>query len=148
MTLLADNRIARHRYFILERITAGIALLGCEVKSIRAGRVQLRDAFVRISNGEAFLLNCHISPYPNATVVRPDPTRTRKLLLRKSEIRRLEGKVQQKGLTLIPLKLFLKRGLIKVEVGLCRGKEAPDKREVLKKRAAEREMARALSGRE
>lgn len=147
MTLLADNRMARHRYFVLETFTAGLALVGTEVKSIKAGQVQLRDAFVRVRGGESFLLNCHVSPYTYGNVMNHEPTRTRKLLLKKAEIRRLIGRVEEKGLTLIPLKLFLKKGLIKVEVGLCRGKEERDKRDTIKKREADREMARALRGR-
>jgi SsrA-binding protein len=147
MTLLSDNRMARHRYFIIESFTAGVALLGTEVKSIKAGQVQLRDAFVRVRGGEAFLFNCHVSPYTHGNVMNHEPTRTRKLLLKKAEIRRLIGRVEEKGLTLIPLRLFLKKGLIKVDVGLCKGKEERDKRDTIKKREADREMARALRGR-
>lgn len=147
MALLSDNRIARHRYFVIETFVAGIALVGTEVKSIKGGQVQLRDSFVRIKDEEAILLNCHVSPYTHGNVMNHEPTRTRKLLMKKAEIRRLIGRVEEKGLTLVPLKLFLKRGFIKVEVGLCKGKEERDKRDTIRKREADREIARALRGR-
>lgn len=145
--MLAENRIARQRYFILETFIAGIALRGTEVKSVRGGQCQMRDAYVRIVGGRPMLLNCHISPYTHGNIVNHEPTRTRPLLMKKSEIRRLIGKVEEKGLTLVPLKMFLKRGYIKVEVALAKGKEERDKRETIKKREADREMRRALRGR-
>lgn len=148
MTVLADNRTARYRYFIIETVTAGMVLTGTEVKSIRAGHVQLRDAFVRVFNDEPVLLNCHIAPYTHGNIMNHDPLRTRKLLLRKVEIKRLVGKVEKKGLTLVPLKLFLKRGFIKVEIALAKGKEEHDKRDTIRQREADREVARALRGRE
>ena len=146
MTFIAENRIARQRYFILESVTAGISLTGTEVKACKEGRVQMRDSFARIMNEEAFLLNCHISAYSHGNIMNHDPVRTRKLLLKKSEIRRLSAKVMQKGMTLVPLKFFLKKRLVKVEIGLCKGKELADKRETIKRREADREMARALRG--
>lgn len=148
MTLLADNRIARHRYFIEDTFDAGVVLTGTEVKSAKAGRVQLRDSFVRIMRGEAWLLNCHIAPYEQGNIANHEPTRTRKLLLHKAEIKRLIGQGEQKGMTLVPLKLYLKRGFVKVEIGLCKGKELHDKRATIKKRESDREMARAIRGRE
>jgi SsrA-binding protein len=148
VTLLAENRVARQRYFILENFTAGVVLQGTEVKSAKEGKIQLRDAYVRVANGEAFLLNCHIAPYTHGNIVNHEPTRTRKLLLKRSEINKLIGRVEEKGLTLIPLKLFLTRGYVKVEVGLCKGKEEHDKRETIKKREMDREMRRAIRGRE
>ncbi len=148
MTLLADNRIARHRYFVTDTFEAGISLKGTEVKSAKAGRIQLRDSFVRIMRGEAWLLNCHIAPYDQGNIMNHEPTRTRKLLMHKAEIKRLIGQGEQKGMTLVPLKMYLKRGLVKVEFGLCKGKELHDKRETMKKRDSQREIARALRGRE
>lgn len=145
--MLAENRIARQRYFILETFVAGIALKGTEVKSVRNGQCQMRDAYVRIVGGRPLLLNCHISPYTHGNIVNHEPTRTRPLLMKKTEIRRLIGKVEEKGLTLVPLKMFLKRGYIKVEVALAKGKEERDKRDTIKKREADREMRRAIRGR-
>lgn len=147
MTMLADNRVARQRYFIIESFTAGLVLKGTEVKSAKAGRIQLRDAFVRVMRNEAWLLNCHISPWTHGNIVNHEPTRSRKLLLRRAELNRLRGRVEEKGLTLIPLKLFLKRGYVKVDVGICKGKDAADKRETIKRREADREMGRAMRGR-
>lgn len=146
--ILADNRIARHRYFILDSFEAGIVLQGTEVKSAKAGNVQLRDAYVRISGEEAWMVNCHISPYTHGNIENHEPTRARKLLLKRMEIKRLIGQSEQKGLTLVPLKLFLKRGLVKVEIGLCKGKELHDKRETIKRRESDREMRRAIRARE
>lgn len=138
------NRKARHDYFIEERYEAGLVLLGSEVKSLRDGRANLKDSYARIVRGEAFLVNTHISPYPAANRFNHDPTRTRKLLLHKKEIRRLTGKVKERGLTLIPLRLYFKNGRAKVELGLARGKKLYDKRESLRRKAAQREVERSL----
>ncbi|MBD2183621.1 SsrA-binding protein SmpB [Planktothrix sp. FACHB-1355] len=143
--IVSDNRQARYLYEILETYEAGIELKGTEVKSIREGRSNLRDGYVLIRNGEAWLLNVHVSPHSTASqYFNHDPVRTRKLLLHKEEIRKLIGKVEQKGLTLIPLKMYLKKGLVKVSVGLGRGKKLHDKREDVKKRDDKREMQRAM----
>ena len=138
------NRKARHDYFIEETYEAGLVLLGSEVKSLREGKANLKDSYARIVNGEAILLNVHISPYRNAHPFNHDPTRTRKLLLHKRETRRLTGKTKERGLTLIPLRLYFKDGKAKVELGLARGKKLYDKREVLRKKAAAREVERSL----
>lgn len=143
--IVSDNRQARHLYEILETYEAGIELKGTEVKSIREGRSNLRDGYVIIRGGEAWLLNVHVSPHSTASqYFNHDPVRTRKLLLHKDEIRKLIGKVEQKGLTLVPLKMYLKKGLVKVSVGLGKGKKLHDKREDLKKRDDKREMERAM----
>lgn len=141
------NRKARHDYFIEETFEAGIALVGSEVKSLREGKANLKDSYARIDKGEAFLLNTHISPYAAASQFGHEPTRTRKLLLHKAEIRRLTGKVKERGLTLIPLRLYFKNGKAKVELGLARGKKLYDKRETLRKKAARREVERSLKSR-
>jgi SsrA-binding protein len=141
------NRKARHDYFIEETYEAGLVLMGSEVKSLRDGKANLKDSYARILNGEAFLLNAHISPYPAANQFNHEPTRTRKLLLRQQEIRRLAGKVQERGLTLIPLRLYFKNSKAKVELGLARGKKLYDKREALRRKAAEREVERSLKSR-
>jgi SsrA-binding protein len=143
--VIADNRQARFQYEILETYEAGIELTGTEVKSIRAGKANLRDGYVIIRNGEALLLNVHISPYQaSGQYFNHEPRRTRKLLLHRREINKLIGQVEQKGLTLIPLKLYLKKGWIKVSIGLAKGKKLHDKRETLKRRQDQREMARAM----
>jgi SsrA-binding protein len=143
--VIADNRQARFQYEILETYEAGIELTGTEVKSIRAGKANLRDGYVIIRNGEAWLLNVHISPYQaSGQYFNHEPRRTRKLLLHRREISKLIGQVEQKGLTLIPLKLYLKKGWIKISVGLAKGKKLHDKRETLKRRQDQREMARAM----
>lgn len=143
--VIADNRQARFQYEILETYEAGIELTGTEVKSIRAGKANLRDGYVIIRNGEAWLLNVHISPYQaSGQYFNHEPRRTRKLLLHRREISKLIGQVEQKGLTLIPLKLYLKKGWIKVSIGLAKGKKLHDKRESLKRRQDQREMARAM----
>jgi SsrA-binding protein len=143
--VIADNRQARFQYEILETYEAGIELTGTEVKSIRAGKANLRDGYVIIRNGEAWLLNVHISPYQaSGQYFNHEPRRTRKLLLHRREINKLIGQVEQKGLTLIPLKLYLKKGWIKVSIGLAKGKKLHDKRETLKRRQDQREMARAM----
>jgi len=142
---LARNRAASHDYFLLEKLEAGIALTGTEVKSVRAGLVNLKEAYARISGGEAFLHNAHISPYAQGNRENVDPVRTRKLLLHAREIRKLARETQAGGATLVPLRLYLKEGRIKLELALAKGKKAHDKREAKQKQEAEREMARARS---
>lgn len=143
--VVADNRQARFLYEILETYEAGVELKGTEVKSIRAGKVNLRDGYGLIRGGEAWLLNVHISPYQSSSdYFNHDPRRTRKLLLHRQEIRKLIGKVEQEGLTLVPLKMYLKRGLVKVTIALGKGKKLHDKRESLKERQDKRDMARAM----
>ncbi len=138
------NRKARHDYEVLETYEAGLVLTGTEVKSLRAGRANLKDSFARIEKGEAWLYNMHISPYSHGNIYNHDPTRPRKLLLHKSEIRRLTGKVEERGLTLVPLKIYFKDGYAKVELALARGKRLYDKRRDIAKRDAERELRRVL----
>lgn len=143
--VISDNRQARYRYEILDTYEAGVELKGTEVKSIRQGRINLRDGYALIRNNEAWLFNVHISPYNTASqYFNHDPRRTRKLLLHRDQIRRLIGKVEEKGLTLVPLKVYLKKGWVKVLIGLGRGKKLHDKRESLKKKQEKREIARAL----
>jgi SsrA-binding protein len=143
--IVSDNRQARYLYEILETYEAGIELRGTEVKSIRQGRINLRDGYALIRNGEAWLHNVHISPHQSASqVFNHDPRRTRKLLLHADEIRKLIGEVEQKGLTLIPLKVYLKRGWLKVTLGLAKGKKLHDKREDLKRKQEKREIERAV----
>ncbi len=142
--LVTDNRKARHEYEILETYEAGMVLTGSEVKSLRAGRANLKDSFARIGRGEAFLLNAHISPYAAANRFGHDPERERKLLLHRAEIDKLTGRVQERGLTLVPLKIYFKNGRAKVLLGLGRGKKAYDKRESIKKREMQREADRAM----
>lgn len=143
--VVSDNRQARFQYSILETYEAGIVLEGTEVKAIRAGKVNLRDGFALVRDGEVWLFNVHISPHDTASQhFNHEPRRNRKLLLHKQEIRKLIGKVEQDGLTLVPLKLYLKRGYVKVTLGLGKGKKLHDKREDLKKKQDNREMARAL----
>ena len=142
--VLATNRKARHDYHIVETFEAGIALQGTEVKSLRDGRANLKEAYGAVEGGEVFLVNCHISPYEAGNRFNHDPLRKRKLLLHRQEIRRLIGKVQEKGLTLIPLAFSLKGRRVKVELALARGKKLYDKREDIKRRTSEREIAQAL----
>ncbi|HEY8240285.1 MAG TPA: SsrA-binding protein SmpB [Kiritimatiellia bacterium] len=144
---LATNRKASHHYFILEKIEAGIELRGPEVKSIRDGRVSLDEAFADINNGEMVLRDLHIQPYKHSRVEELDPVRPRKLLLHKAEIFRLLGQIQIKGHTLVPLRLYLKQGLIKVELGLAKGKQFADKRESLKRKEHDRDVARIVASR-
>ncbi|WAW09307.1 SsrA-binding protein SmpB [Oxalobacter vibrioformis] len=142
---ITDNKKAFHDYFIEERFEAGMVLDGWEVKSIRAGRVQLKEAYVIVRNGEIFLFGAHISPLPTAsTHVNPDPVRTRKLLLHGSEISKLIGKVERAGYTLVPLNLHYSRGRIKCEVGLAKGKKQYDKRDTIKDRDWQREQQRIM----
>ncbi|MGI6713220.1 MAG: SsrA-binding protein SmpB [Bacillota bacterium] len=142
--IVTDNRKARHDYEILETYEAGIALQGTEVKSLRAGKANLKDAFARIENGEIFLYNMHISPYEQGNRFNHDPKRTRKLLMHKYEINKLFGAVREKGLTLVPLKVYFSRGRAKVELALAKGKKLYDKREDLAKKDAKRDMEKAL----
>ena len=144
MRSVAENRKAFHDYFIDETYEAGISLVGTEVKSIREGKANLKDSYVLIKDGEAFLLNCHISPYSHGNIMNHDPLRTRKLLLKKQEIDRLRGKLIQKGYTLIPTKMYFKGPYVKLEIGLARGKKLFDKREALKEKEANRQIERAL----
>jgi SsrA-binding protein len=146
--VVAANRRARHDYFIDETYEAGIVLVGMEVKSIRDGRLSLQDSYAEIKDGEAWLYNMHISPYPQAHRFNPEPNRPRKLLLHRREIDRLRGKLEQRGYTLIPLSVYFKRGKVKIELGLARGKRQYDKRRAIAEREARRELERALSGRE
>ncbi len=142
---IVDNKKAFHDYFIEERFEAGLVLEGWEVKAIRAGRVQLKEAYVILRNGEIFLIGCHISPLPTAsTHIHPDPVRTRKLLLHATEINKLIGKVERAGYALVPLDLHYAKGRVKLAVGLARGKKQHDKRETEKKRDWEREKQRLL----
>lgn len=141
------NRRARHDYHLEETYEAGLQLLGSEVKSLRAGRASLQDAYAKVRGGELWLVNLHISPYEQAGPFNHDPLRPRKLLLHKAEIRRLVGKVKERGYTLIPLRVYFRRGLAKVELALARGKKQFDKRADIRKREAERQIARALAGR-
>ncbi len=142
--VITKNKRATFDYFIEETIEAGIVLQGTEIKSIRAGRINIRDAFARVSNGEVFLHNAHISEYEQGNRYNHDPTRVRKLLLHKKEINELIGKTQQKGYSLIPLKVYIKNGFAKVELGLAKGKKLYDKRESLKRKEEKREIERAL----
>jgi SsrA-binding protein len=144
--IVATNRKARHDYEILETMEAGIVLKGPEVKSLREGKVGFQDAFARVSGAEVWLHNLHISPYEQANRFNEDPLRTRKLLLGRHEIRRLIGKVEEKGLTLVPLELSFRRGYAKVLLGLARGRKTHDKREKLKQQAQERDMRRGTEG--
>lgn len=142
---IAINRRARFDYHIEESYEAGIVLTGGEIKSLRDGRANLKDSYGRIDKGEAFLINAHISDYKPASYLNVDPTRTRKLLMHKKEIMRLMGKVQEKGLTLIALRLYFKDGRAKVELGVARGKKLYDKRETTREREVQRDIARAMS---
>ncbi len=144
---VAVNRRAYHDYFIDEKLEAGIMLTGTEVKSVRNGRTNLRDGFVRIDGREAWLENVHISPFEQASVMNHEPMRPRKLLMHRKEIASLIGKVRQKGYTLIPLRVYFARNRAKVEVGLARGKRQFDKREAIAERDAKREIARAMRDR-
>lgn len=144
---IAENRKARHDYFIEESYEAGIVLQGTEVKSCRLGRVNLKDGYAQVENGELFLNNVHISPYEQGNRFNHEPLRKRKLLMHHSEIIRLFSKVREKGLTLVPLRMYFKQGRVKLEVGLAKGKKSYDKRDDIAARDAQREMARAMRGR-
>lgn len=141
----AVNRIASHNYFLLEKFEAGMALTGTEVKAIRGGKANLKDSYGLIQNGELWLLNCHISPYEHGSYSNHAATRTRKLLMHRDEIRKLVGKTQQKGLTLIPTRMYFKNGRVKVELALAKGKQLWDKRETERRRTADREAREAIA---
>ena len=144
---IAQNRKAYHDYFILERYEAGIELFGTEVKSIRAGNVNLKDSFCIVKNGELFVRNMHISPYEKGNIFNRDPLRPKRLLMHKREINRLQGRLQQEGLALVPLSVYLKNSRVKVELALCKGKKLHDKREAAARRDAGREMQKAIKER-
>ncbi|ACO04058.1 MAG TPA: SsrA-binding protein [Persephonella sp.] len=144
--VVATNKVAYHNYNIIETYEAGIVLKGSEVKSIREGSVNLRDSFVRIDNGEAFIYNMYIAPYKPASKLQHDPYRKRKLLLHKREILKLMGKVQEKGLTIIPTKVYLKNGKVKIEIALAKGKAKYEKREAIKERDMKRELSKKYKG--
>lgn len=141
---VARNKRARHDYHIVDSIEAGIVLKGTEVKSVRLGKVQLVDGYAKIENGELFLHGAHISPYEYGNRFNVDPLRRRKLLLHRTEIRRLNRQITEKGMTLVPLSAYIRNGVVKIQIGMCKGKRAYDKRETLAKRDAEREMERAV----
>ena len=141
---IAENRKARHEYFIEDTYECGLALVGTEVKSIRAGKVNLKDSYAQIKNGEAFIVGMHVSPYEQGNIFNADPFRQRKLLLHKQEIRKLDGLVARQGYTLIPLEVYLKDGRMKLQLGLCKGKAEHDKRDSIAKRDAERDIRRAI----
>jgi SsrA-binding protein len=145
--LIADNRRARHDYELLERLEAGIVLTGTEVKSLRAGKASLQHAFAHVRDGDVYLVGANIPAYPQASRQNHDPDRDRKLLLHRREIDSLVGKVQEKGLTLVPTRLYFKDGHVKVELALARGKEARDKRRAIAEREAKRQIERALKER-
>jgi SsrA-binding protein len=142
--IVATNRKAYHDYSIQETYEAGISLVGTEVKSLRDGKANLKEGYVLIKDGEAFLLHCHISPYSHGNIMNHEPLRTRKLLLHKREIEKLMGKLKQSGLTVIPLKLYFKAGKAKVEIGLAKGKRQYEKRDTIKKKEADREIERHM----
>ncbi|MCG0278447.1 MAG: SsrA-binding protein SmpB [Thermanaeromonas sp.] len=147
--VVAENRKARHDYFIEETLEAGLVLTGTEVKSLRSGKANIRDSFARVENGEVFLYDMHISPYEQGNRFNHEPKRPRKLLLHKHEIRRLIGKTRERGYTLIPLKVyFTPRGIAKVELALAKGKKLYDKREAIRERDMKREMERAFRERQ
>ena len=145
--IVANNKKAYHEYFVLEKFEAGIELVGTEVKSIRAGRRNLEESWCMIKNGEIFVNGMHISPYEQGNIFNKDPFRVRKLLMHRKEIDRLFGKIKQDGLTLIPTSVYFKNSKVKVEVGLCKGKNLHDKRETLAKKQAARDIDRALKER-
>ncbi len=144
MEIVSTNRKARFNYHILEKIEAGISLKGTEVKSIRNKNVSIEESYAQIRNNEVFLYNLHVSPYEQGNRENHEPKRTRKLLLHRREIKKLIGKTQQKGLSLIPLSIYIKRGIIKLELAIARGKRLVDKREDIKKKTIEREIAQAV----
>ena len=142
--IVTTNRKAFHDYHIHETYEAGISLLGTEVKSLRAGSANLKESYVIIKDEEAFLLNCHISPYSHGNIQNHEPLRTRKLLLHKKEISRLWGNISQKGFTLVPLKIYFKSGKVKIAIGLAKGKRQYEKRETIKEKEANREIERHM----
>lgn len=146
-TLIADNRKAGHDYLILETFEAGVVLIGTEVKAMREGRVNLRDSYCRIEGGEAFLLGVHVGQYSHSGYAVHDPLRPRKLLLHRDELNKLLGKTTEKGLTVVPLRMYFKGGRVKVAIALAKGKKSYDKRETIKRREAERETRAAIKSR-
>ena len=144
---IAENRKAFHDYHIVETFEAGVALLGTEVKAIREGNVNLRDSYARVEDGEVWILNVHINPYSHRGYADHEPTRKRKLLLRRQEIRKLIGRTVERGMTLVPTRMYFKNGHVKVAIGLAKGKQDHDKRETVKKRDAERETRAAVKER-
>ena len=144
---IAENRKAHHDYHLLENFEAGVALLGTEVKAIREGRVNLRDSFARVEDGEVYLYNVNISPYSHRGYADHEPMRRRKLLLHRSEIQKLIGKTVERGMTLVPLRMYFKNGRVKVAVSLAKGKKEYDKRETIKRREADRETRAAVKAR-
>jgi SsrA-binding protein len=145
--VIATNRKARYEYEVFDTFEAGVALLGPEVKSLRAGRANLSDAYATIRGREVFLVGLHISPYPQAGRANPDPRRERKLLLHRAEIARLQGRVEERGFTLIPLQLYFKNGRAKVQLAIARGKRRYDKRQAIRSRETDRELRRAMRAR-
>lgn len=145
---VAQNKKAFHDYFVIESYEAGIELFGTEVKSIRQGKINLKDAWCGIDNGEIFVHGMHISPYEHGNIFNKDPIRVRKLLMHKSEINRLFGQTKQQGYTLIPLSAYFKKGKVKIQVGLCKGKKSYDKRESIAQKTAQRDVQRALKERQ
>ena len=144
MKLIANNKKAFHDYFIEDTYEAGIALAGTEVKSLRMGKCSIKESFIRVENGEVYIYGMHISPYEKGNIFNKDPFRVRRLLLHKKEIIKLSSKIQQDGLTLVPLSLYYKNQYVKVELGLCKGKKLYDKREADAKKNAKRDIDRAL----
>lgn len=142
--VIAQNKKARHDYTIVDTVEAGIVLTGTEIKSIRAGRINLKDGFAQIKNGEAWLVNVHIAPYDEGNIWNQEPTRTRKLLLRKKQIADLGNEVKGTGMTLVPLKVYIKDGFAKVLIGLAKGKHDYDKRESIKRREQDRDIKRTM----
>ena len=145
--IIAENRKAHHDYHLLETFEAGLVLLGTEVKSIREGSVNLRDSYARLDGGEAFVYNMHVSPYSHRGYADHEPLRRRKLLLTKQEIRKLVGKTVERGMTLVPVRLYFKNGRVKLAISLARGKKEHDKRETIKRRETERETRAAIKER-
>ena len=145
--LIADNRKAYHDYHVLDTWEAGVALLGTEVKAIREGSVNLRDSYARLENGEVWLMNLHISPYSHTGYAHHDERRQRKLLLHRHEIEKLSGRVVERGLTLVPLRMYLNKGRVKVALALVKGKQAHDKRETIRRREVDRETRAAIKAR-
>ncbi len=142
--LIAKNPVAYHNYTINDKLEAGIVLTGTEIKSIRVGKVNLKDSYVTIKNGEAFIFGMHISPYEHGNIFNKDPLRTRKLLLNRKEINKLLGLISQKGMTIVPIQLYFKNNLVKLEIGIGKGKKLYDKREDIAKKDAERKIQRIL----
>jgi len=145
--VVATNRKARHEFEILETFEAGLVLRGTEVKSLREGQITFKDSYVAVQNGEAWLIGCHVSPYHHGSDANHDPERRRKLLLHRRELQRLLGKTAERGLTIVPLRLYFKEGRAKLEVGLARGRKLHDKRAVLRERETRREMDKAMRAR-